>query len=194
MLRVAALALVLTAACHTRPPLLTDEAVVLELPLVQQDELWECGLVAITALTGYYDRELPSEERTRLAALAVEREGLSGGELQAALEGLGLEVFVFRGTLADGATGLYGHVDQGRPPIVMISRDGALHHYCLVLGYDPPAGHVVLLDPRKGRVVLPEEVFTASWKRSNHFTLLAVPLENEPRAEHAAAVPTRSQE
>ena len=98
-------------------------------------------------------------------------------------------MFVYRGTLADGASGLYGHVDRGRPPIVMLSRDGALHHYCLVLGYDPPTGHVVLLDPRKGRVLLPEEVFEHTWANSHHFTLLAVPLENAERAEHAVAGP-----
>ncbi len=189
MLRTALIALIPIAAsaCHTRPPLLTDEALVLELPLVRQDELWECGLVSITALARYYGIAVPRDTRLALAGVAVENEGLSGGELRAALEQLGLEVYVFRGSLEDGPEGLYGHVDRGRPPIVMLSRDGSLHHYCLVLGYDPPRGHIVLLDPRRGRVILPEEVFERSWERSNRFTLVAVPLENEPSAQHAGA-------
>jgi ABC-type bacteriocin/lantibiotic exporter with double-glycine peptidase domain len=170
------LALALVPACRTRPPLLSDQAVVLALPLVQQDELWECGLVAITALAGYYGVELEPARRVELAATALEREGLSGAELRAALEAQGFRVFVFEDTLTEGATGLYTHVDAGRPPLVMVSDDGELHHYCLVLGYDPPAGHVVLLDPRRGRVVLPEESFERAWARSSRFTLLAVPL------------------
>jgi len=175
--RTLALLLVLTLApaCRTRPPLLSSEAVVLELPLVKQDELWECGLVAITALAGYYGVELAPGQRSELAATAVEQEGLSGAELRAALEAAGFQVFIYPGTLDGGPTGLRPQVDAGRPPLVMVSEDGELHHYCLVLGYDPPAGHVVLLDPRRGRVLLPEEIFERSWARSNHFTLLAVP-------------------
>ena len=169
------LAAALSGCRATRPPLLTEQAVVLELPLVRQDELWECGLVSITALAGYYGVELDPERSAALAATAVEREGLSGGELRSALEAEGFQVFVFPGTLTEGSSGIYSHVDAGRPPLVMVSDDGELHHYCLVLGYDPPAGHVVLLDPRRGRVVLPEESFERSWERSNRFTLLAVP-------------------
>lgn len=175
----------LALGCRTRPPVLSDEAVVLELPVVRQDELWECGLVSITALTSYYGIEMPAERRAGLAETAAEGEGLSGAELRAALEPLGLEVFVFPGTLDGGPAGLYGHVDRGRPPLVMLSSDGSAHHYCLVLGYDPPRGHVVLLDPRRGRVVLPEEVFERSWERSSRFTLLAVPLETGSGTVHA---------
>jgi ABC-type bacteriocin/lantibiotic exporter with double-glycine peptidase domain len=169
------LLLALAVGCQTLPPPLSKDAVVLELPLVQQDELWECGLAAITALSAYYGVELPPERRASLAAMAVEREGLSGAELRAALEGEGFSVFVFAGVLEGGATGLFDNVDAGRPPLVMVSDDGVLHHYCLVLGYDSPAGHVVLLDPRRGRVVLPVETFERDWERSNRFTLLATP-------------------
>jgi ABC-type bacteriocin/lantibiotic exporter with double-glycine peptidase domain len=180
-------ALLLAPACRSRPPLLSDQAVVLELPVARQDELWECGLVSITALTQYYGIEIPRAVRVSLAETAVEQEGLSGGELREALTSLGLEVYVFAGTLDDPSTGLYRQVDLGRPPIVMLSRDGSLHHYCLFLGYDPPQRHVVLLDPRKGRVVLPEEVFERSWDRSNRFTLLAVPVEAASGSVHTPA-------
>jgi ABC-type bacteriocin/lantibiotic exporter with double-glycine peptidase domain len=177
VLRVLALALLLELAggCRTPAAPLSSEAVVLELPVVQQDELWECGLAAITALAAYYGVDLAPELRAALAKTAVEREGLSGAELREALEGEGFTVFVFAGVLEGGATGLFDHVDAGRPPLVMVSDDGELHHYCLVLGYDPPAGHIVLLDPRRGRVVLPVETFERDWERANRFTLLATP-------------------
>jgi len=178
----------LAAGCHTPPaPVLSDQAVVLEFPVVRQDELWECGLVSITALAAYYGVDVPPRLRAELAETARENEGLSGGELQAALERLGLEVYLFQGTLTGAPTGLYGQVDRGRPPLVMTSQDGERHHYCLVLGYDPPQGHVVLLDPRRGRVVLPEEVFERSWERSSRFTLLAVPLDSGAGTRHAAS-------
>ena len=174
--RIALACLVCLAGCRaTRPAPLSPQAVVLELPVARQDELWECGLVSISSLLSYYGIELHPQERRRLADLAREREGLSGAELREALEAEGLQVFVFEGTLEEGPTALYGHADAGRPTLVMVSDDGELHHYCLVLGYDPPAGHIVLLDPRRGRVVLPEESFERAWERSNRFTLLAVP-------------------
>jgi hypothetical protein len=46
---------------------------------------------------------------------------------------------------------------------------------------------VVLLDPRRGRVVLPQEVFEQAWERSSRFTLLAVPLDSGARAQHAVS-------
>jgi ABC-type bacteriocin/lantibiotic exporter with double-glycine peptidase domain len=165
----------LAAGCRSPAPPLSREAVVVELPIVEQDELWECGLAAITALSGYYGVELDPQLRTALAATAVERRGLSGAELREALERLGFSVYVFAGVIEGGPTGLFDNVAAGRPPLVMVSDDGSLHHYCLVLGYDPPQGHIVLLDPRRGRVVLPVETFERDWERSRRFTLLAVP-------------------
>lgn len=183
ILALAALAL---GGCASRAaPQLSDEAVVLQLPLVHQDELFECGLVSISALCAYYAIPIPAQLRAELALLAAEREGLSGGELRAALESLGMEVFVFPGTLDHAETGLLHQTDRGRPTLVMISEDGEHHHYCLFLGYDEPLGQVVLLDPLRGRVLLPNEVFMLAWERSRNFTLLSLPLETERGTEHA---------
>lgn len=165
-------------ACRAQGPRsdwISPQAVVLDLPLVEQDELHECGLAAVTVLARYWGRPLPAEESAQLSRLAGEREGLSGSELRAALERNGWEVWIFRGALEAGPTGLYHHIDAGRPLLVMISPDGRTNHYCLVLGYDPLAPSVLLLDPRRGRVATDLAAFERAWDHAQRFTLLAVP-------------------
>ena len=166
------------AACRTtalQPTEVSAEAVLLTIPMVQQDELYECGLASMSALSAYYGRTVSPEQRAALVAVASREEGLSGAELRTALEAAGFEVFIFPGTLDHGISGLYGHVDQGRPLLVMISADGETHHYCLFTGYDPEHDNVFLLDPRRGNGVLPSSHFAALWSKAGSFTLLAVP-------------------
>src|SRR5262249_45700202 len=67
---------------------LSSDAVTLALPVVKQDELFDCGLAAVSSLCGYWGIAIPPEERAQLAKTASEREGLSGGELREALERL----------------------------------------------------------------------------------------------------------
>lgn len=169
--------LLATGACAApRPaPQLSDQAVVLGLPLVRQDALYECGLASVSALCAYYGVDLPAERREELARLAREERGLSGGELRDALEGEGLEVFLFPGTLDREATGLYHHLDQGRPLLVLVSPRDDQNHYVLVHGYDPGLGNVVLLDPQRGQLALPTAAFANDWERARRFTLLALP-------------------
>jgi ABC-type bacteriocin/lantibiotic exporter with double-glycine peptidase domain len=172
------IALVLAlAGCRTTrvEPLLSESAVMLDLPLVHQDELYECGLVAMSALCQYWSVEIPPEQRAELSRLAADEKGLSGDELRAALEADGMEVFLFHGSLDRTETGLYRHVDAGRPLLVMVSPDGENHHYCLVLGYDEPKRNVVLLDPARGQVLRPCDAFEKSWESCQRFTLLATP-------------------
>jgi len=155
--------------------MMSPEAVVLDVPLVRQDELFECGLVSLSALCQYYHVTLPPDRRAALATTALESEGLSGAELRSALDELGLESYIFAGTLDRTPTGLYTQLDAGRPPIVLVSRDGENHHYCLVLGYDEPKDNVFLLDPLEGPILVPLAKFTREWDRSRRFTLLAIP-------------------
>ncbi len=152
---------------------LSESAVRLDLPLVRQDALYDCGLASISALCQYWGVEIPVEERAALARTAAESAGLSGDELRTALEQLGLEVYLFHGGLDRTPTGLYGQVDAGRPPLVMLSADGAGHHYGLVLGYDEPRGNLIVLDPMKGEILVPAAVFDRNWARCQRFTLLA---------------------
>ena len=161
--------LALSAGCQSQriqPTQLSDSAVTLDLPLVHQDAIYECGLASMSALCQYWGVEIPDAERASLAREAEEKKGLSGGELRTALNDLGLEVFLFHGTLDRSPTGLYRHVDAGRPPLVM-----------LALGYDESRGNLILLDPIKGQVLTPTAVFDRNWERCERFTLLACPAD-----------------
>lgn len=154
---------------------LSTRAVVLKLPLVEQEELHACGLASVKILCEYYGRDIPKEREAELARLMRERKGLSGSELRAALQSMGFETFVFAGTLDRGPTGLYRHIDRGRPVLVMTSPDGRTNHYELFVGYDEPRANVVLVDPRRGAVILPGVRFKALWEKARRFALLAVP-------------------
>jgi Peptidase C39 family len=153
---------------------LSASATVLATPLVEQDELHECGLAALSSLCGYYQVTIPDAQRQELARLAAENDGLSGAELRTALEGLGFEVYIFEGSFDRAPTGVLNHIEQGRPLLVM-TRNHDQNHYSLLIGHDPELGNVVLLDPLRGRELLPDEVFQRLWSVVRHFTLLAVP-------------------
>lgn len=178
-----ALALILPSCRSARvePHLLSDSAVVLDLPLVRQDDLYNCGLAAISALCQYWDVAIPADQRDALAQKAKDEKGLAGSELRDALQKDGLEVFLFRGTLDRAETGIYRHIDAGRPLLVMLSPDGKGHHYCLLLGYDEPRRNLVLLDPARGEVLRSIPVFERMWDGCQRFTLLAAPAHASPK-------------
>lgn len=195
---VRACALALALGCttpRTAPTLVSPSAVVLETPLVEQDELYECGLVAVSALCQFWKVALPEEERLALVKTAAESKGLSGAELRDVLERRGLEVYLFQGTLDRGPTGLLHHVERGRPLIVMTVERGD-HHYGLFIGFDPDYGNVVLLDPRRGLVALPNATFERLWGAAERFTLLAVPNRTTDRDANglsAASEPSQTE-
>jgi ABC-type bacteriocin/lantibiotic exporter with double-glycine peptidase domain len=173
---------------------LSESAVVLELPLVRQDELNECGLASVTALCKYWGVEIPAEERAQLALTAKSEAGLSGGELRSVLHRLGFDAFLFQGRLDRSATGLYAHVDAGRPLLVMLSPRKSTHHYSLVLGYDEPHANLILLDPMQGQVLMSTANFERDWGRCERFTLLAAPRSSEDdvaTSAHGAGAPSR---
>ena len=174
---VPALVLVMLTGCGIMPYRKTDlsaRAVVIDTPLTQQDEMYDCGLAAISALCGYYGIEIPADERTALARQASSHEGLSGNELRDALERCGMEVYLFEGRLEGGPTSLQSNIAARRPMLVLVDLAGN-HHYELVVGLDPDTDDVVLLDPTLGRIVMPPTDFEQRWAATQHFTMLAVP-------------------
>lgn len=168
------------------PLSVTAHTVLLVVPAVPQEELHECGLASLATLCGYHGVAIPAEQRQRLAARAREREGLSGAELRAALIELGLEAFLFQGSLDGASTGLYHQIDRGRLPLVMISPDGETMHTCLVTGYDHSTKSVYLYDPVRGHLRLAADDFDELWTNARHFTLLALP--REPTLDEPSAV------
>ncbi len=182
---LAGAALALCGACAGTSelrPQLSESAVRLEMPLVRQDALYDCGLAALSALCQRWGVAMPAEQRDALAREADEKAGLTGDDLGAALDALGLEAFLFEGALDRSPIGLYRHLDAGRPLLVMLSPDARRNHYALVLGYDEPHDTLVVFDPRMGEVVVPRASFARDWERCGRFTLLVA----GPRAAEGA--------
>ena len=166
----------LGSACQSVPHLvLSEDARVLDMPVVRQDEMYACGLASVSALCSYWNHPCPPEERERLALLAREEKGLSGGELCAALEGLGFETFLFQGEMGHGPLGLMTQIDAHRPPLIMLAPRSGEHHYVLFMGYDETRQAACLLDPVRGSVVEPYDTFEESWRACDRFTLIAYP-------------------
>ncbi len=176
-------------SCRTvrlQPTEVSSEAVLLTVPMVAQDELYECGLASISALALYHETELSDEARADLVRLASLEEGLSGEDLRKALEASGMEVFIFPGTLDHQVSGVYYHIDRGRPLLVMLSVSDGTYHYALFTGYDPVNQNVFLLDPRRGRLSLLALSFDALWTKSDRFSLLATAMEPSPNSPTAS--------
>jgi ABC-type bacteriocin/lantibiotic exporter with double-glycine peptidase domain len=163
-------------ACQTSPHLvLSDDASVLDMPVVRQDEMYACGLASVSALCSYWSHPVPSEERDQLARLARDEKGLSGEELCTALEGLGFETFLFQGEMGHGPLGLMTQIDARRPPLIMLSPSAGEHHYVLFMGYDDTRRAACILDPVRGSIVEPYESFEKAWQACDRFTLVAYP-------------------
>jgi ABC-type bacteriocin/lantibiotic exporter with double-glycine peptidase domain len=155
---------------------LSDQAVLLDLPVVRQNAPNLCGEVALEMLTRYYNVLLTGQQEARLTKEANQEEGISGSTLKQVLEEQGYFVAVFSGTLDRKVSGLYHHLDLRRPLIVMIEGDGPdKNHYVLAVGYDEGTNAIVLLDPVRGEIAMPLINFRKVWKKVNNFTLLAVP-------------------
>jgi len=155
---------------------LSDQAVLLDLPVVRQTAPNLCGEVALEMLTRYYDVLLTPQQEESLTKEANEKEGITGATLKKVLEEQGYFVAVFSGTLDRKVSGLYRHIDLRRPLIVMIEGDGPdKNHYVLVVGYDKGTNTIVLLDPVRGEIAMPLINFRKVWGKVSNFTLLAVP-------------------
>src|SRR5262245_3860029 len=96
--RASAIALgAVLASCRLAPAspdtlVLTPQTVLIVVPAIPQEEGNECGLASLSTLCDYYGVELPAAVRERLARLAAEHDGLSGGELRTALREAGFEI------------------------------------------------------------------------------------------------------
>jgi ABC-type bacteriocin/lantibiotic exporter with double-glycine peptidase domain len=145
----------LQTGLRSEPCEVSAQAVVVDVPVVRQEELHECGLATMASLLAYYSVPFPAEERARLARLARRGEGLSGAELRDGLRRLGLQAFVLLG-----------------------SGDEGVHHYALLTGYEPAAADVYLFDPARGHVRVTRDEFLARWRETGGFTLLAFPPSN----------------
>jgi hypothetical protein len=174
---LAIVAVLALAGCRGAAPRCEVESptvVVVDLPPVQRDALFGCGLAAVSAKCQYYGLELDERGRRELIEHLETSAGPSAAQLRSALEGLGMDVFVFAGTLDRSVTGLYAHVDKGQPALVQLAEPGEPARYCLFVGYDEARERVLLVEPG-GVTPMRSDQFERAWKRADRFTLLATP-------------------
>jgi ABC-type bacteriocin/lantibiotic exporter with double-glycine peptidase domain len=154
---------------------LSDKAVVLSVPVVMQNDRFDCGVSALSMLMAYYGK--PCKAADTLRAKAAEEQGLTGADLEDYLKSEGFEASLFEGDLSDTIKGLYYHLDRGRPLVTAVDVGGGKKHFVLVKGYDPERELILLQDPQRGAIVFSAGDFEYAWGRASHFTLLATPAE-----------------
>lgn len=173
--------LVVLGGCASGTPLrdaeLSDEAVVLSVPVVLQDGRYDCGVSALSMLLAYYGVPSNPARAADLRARAELEQGLTGADLEAYMESEGFETALFEGELGDTIGGLYYHLDRGRPLVAAMSFGEDSNHFVLVTGYDPVKDWVLLQDPQRGALVYAAAQFEHAWDKALRFTLLATPAE-----------------
>lgn len=170
---------VLKAGENSKPiPAPTPGEVQLTVPFEKQNTPNECGLSAAKMVCGFYGQKMSGTWEDWLLAGSKGRKGILGSELVIAFNSMGYDTAVFSGTVDRKITGLYYHLDKGRPLIVMItSKDGKNSHYDVVTGYNQPKSQISVLDPALGPLILAIKDFIPAWSRANYFTLVAVPAQ-----------------
>lgn len=163
------------AQTQTSTPTLRETR--LEILWIKQESPNLCGLANLEMVSKFYGQPLNDTQKEWLRTNAQSGVGLKGSDLVTALRAADYEAAVFPGTLsADEDTGLYYHLNKGRPLILMItSKDGHNSHYDVVLGYDLNQGQLFIIDPALGPLTVSLKDFTAAWDRAHNFTLLAMP-------------------
>ncbi|MCC6148850.1 MAG: C39 family peptidase [Planctomycetes bacterium] len=154
---------------------LSGQAVVLNVPVVMQDDPYDCGVAALSMLLAYYGHKSDPQKAAPLRAKAAREEGLTGADLEDYLKSEGLNTALFAGELSHDLKGIYYHLDRGRPLIVAMNVSDAGNHFVLLTGYDARNDWILVQDPQRGALVCVSGQFEYAWKRGSHFTLLATP-------------------
>lgn len=161
------------------PAGLPGGSVILDVPLVRQQDRQTCGFSGAEMLSRYYGAPMADEDCELLRLTAASEKGVSGQLLREVLERNGYRVYIFRGELLDeeNPKGIAYHLKRGRPLLVMVSPRGSRDHYMVVSGLSAEKDLVVFEDPDRGKVMCRGGAFRKMWERSNFFTLLAVPVK-----------------
>ncbi len=154
---------------------LSQRAVVLAVPVVLQDDQYDCGVSALSMVLAYYGHPSDKSKSAEMRAKAGQDQGLTGADLERYLKSEGLETALFKGDLTQGIHGLYYHLDRGRPLVVAMNLSEEDNHFVLITGYDPQNDWILLQDPQRGALVCGSGQFEYAWKRAKYFTLLATP-------------------
>jgi predicted double-glycine peptidase len=139
-------------------------------PKVMQSSNHDCGAAALAAVLAYWGRPTTPES----VAEAEKKTGrqLRASDIERHAKNAGLSAFVFYGNMGD----ILYEVQRGRPVIVGVGKpygeNKALAHYEVVIGVEPKAKRVLLLDPAKGFQTNSYEGFGTEWAASKGVTIV----------------------
>ncbi len=161
-----------------------DESIyVAGLPPVHQDKRYACGAACVAAVAAYWNTSL-TEFRAKRGQMS---EDATGQDLQLLAQELGLQAFVYRGSMDD----LQENLKKGRPLIVMIPQPvlptGGLTsvsllnawnqwgrkppHWVVVVGLTKNKS-VIIHDPESGPLEIKQETFQTWWTQKGNLTVL----------------------
>jgi predicted double-glycine peptidase len=152
----------------------------LDVPYLPQSEAL-CGGAAIAMVMRYWgESNVYAETFADLVDRAAA--GIRGQDLLNALQSRGWQAISFRGD----AAAVTSHLAARRPVVALIEDRPGRFHYVVIVGW--AGGRVVVHDPARAPFrVLNEAAFTAAWKASGYWTLVATPGSSTPRDKRAAA-------
>lgn len=157
-------------------PWAAAEELSIAVPFVDQGDDALCGLAAADMLTRYYNRDISPDWRRRLTAEAARSGGIRGQSLQDCLRAQGFAAAIFNGQADESQKGVFRYLKRGAPLIVMLDLDRqSIKHYVVLTGFDTKANAFKVLDPSQGARLFAADKFFEVWRRTEFFTLLAVP-------------------
>lgn len=173
-------------ACTTPPQtreLMGRELATATVPLPARVELTEvpyfaqtqfhCGPAALAMAIGAHGKSIEPDTLAQSVYLPG-RKGSLQVELQAAARQLGYVAYVLPPQLTD----LLAEVAAGTPALVLqnLGLDMApVWHYAVVVGFDLPAGALILRSGPTRRQLLSLATFERTWARGGHWAMLALP-------------------
>lgn len=166
-------------------PLAGDSLYVSGLPPLRQNAQYACGPVCVAAVASHWGVSLNDFK----AKCPVAPQDTTGRDLRTLAESLGLQAFVFQGSLDD----LRDNLRQGRPMIVMITKppDPALRqlgllgglaltvsehvshpaHWVVVIGMNGDRS-VIVHDPSSGLLQIKAAAFQKWWAQQKNLCVL----------------------
>jgi ABC-type bacteriocin/lantibiotic exporter with double-glycine peptidase domain len=104
--------------------------------------------------------------------IPIYRDGVTGQDLQRAVERIGFQGFLIQPPFED----LLEHLRKRRPPVVSFLSRGKSRHAMVLVGFDAGKQNLFLLDPANGkRKSLDYRTFRQKWEEAQRWTFLIVP-------------------
>ncbi len=182
-LLIVSMALVVSA-CATLKPATPPEhdSVRLDVPFVEQ-EVAHCGPAALTSALQFRGQQVAIDELVRQVYLPG-REGSLTLEMTAAVRRQGLLPYPALPTL----DAVLAELDAGNPVLVLQNLSfnwWPQWHYALVVGYEDAGATLLLHSGKQAFYALPAHTFMKTWRRSDYWGLVPVPLGEFPAAATA---------